>query len=100
MATFAVRMIHGPNWDPARGVRKQDDWDAHAEFMDGLVDRGLILVGGPIGGGALHLVEATDEATIRAQLREDPWARSGQLEVGSIEPWPIWLDGRGVTSRV
>jgi hypothetical protein len=31
----------GPSWDPSRERRAQDGWDAHAEFMDELVDEGL-----------------------------------------------------------
>jgi hypothetical protein len=32
-------------------MREQDDWDAHAGFMDGLVDDGFVLLGGPVGDG-------------------------------------------------
>jgi uncharacterized protein YciI len=96
MATFAVRMVHGPAWDARREIREQDDWDSHAAFMDRLVDDGFLIVGGPVGHdhGALHLVESADEQDVRARLAEDPWARSGILCVGSVEPWLIWLDGR------
>lgn len=38
---------------------------------------------------------AAGEDEIRARLAEDPWAAAGLLEVGSIEPWALWLDGRG-----
>ena len=95
MPTFAVRMTYGPNWDPARGIREQRDWDAHAGFMDGLVDTGFVIIGGPIGeDGALLLVRAHDEAEIHARMRDDPWHRSQLLTVGVVEPWRIWLDGR------
>jgi uncharacterized protein YciI len=64
--------------------------------MDALADDGFVLVGGPVGydEGALHLVEAADEQDVRELLGKDPWARSGVLRVGSVDPWPIWLDGR------
>jgi hypothetical protein len=51
MANFAVRLVHGPGWDPARQIRDQDGWDEHAAFMDGLVDDGFIILGGPVGDG-------------------------------------------------
>ena len=38
MANFAVRLVHGPCWDPSRPIREQDGWDEHATFMDELVD--------------------------------------------------------------
>jgi hypothetical protein len=54
MATFAVRLVHGPGWDPSRQIRDQDGWDEHAAFMDGLVDDGFIILGGPAGDGSRH----------------------------------------------
>ena len=96
MAFFAVTMETGPSWDPSRGRREQDAWDDHAAFMDGLVDDGLIILGGPLGDGArtLHVVEAADEQEIRTRMAEDPWASMDLLRIGSIEPWQLWLDGR------
>ncbi len=96
MATFAVRLVHGPGWDPARPIRSQDAWDEHAAFMDGLVDDGFVVLGGPVGDGeqTLHVVVAADENQVRARLAEDPWAQARLLQIGSIEAWALWLDGR------
>ena len=38
----------GPQWDASRPLEEQSDWDAHAAFMDGLVDEGFIVLGGPL----------------------------------------------------
>ncbi len=64
--------------------------------MDGLVDDGFIILGGPIGDGeqTLHAVEAAGEHEIGARLAEDPWASAGLLRIATIEPWALWLDGR------
>jgi uncharacterized protein YciI len=96
MAFFALTMIHGPNWDSSRQIREQQAWDQHAAFMDGLVDDGFIILGGPLGDGerVLHVVEATGEHAIKERLGEDPWAAMGLLQIAAIEPWTIWLDGR------
>jgi uncharacterized protein YciI len=97
MATFAVTMVHGPQWDRSRPIREQDGWDEHAAFMDGLVDDGLIILGGPLGDGqqgALLLAEAAGEREIAARLGEDPWAAMGLLHAGTVQPWALWLDGR------
>jgi uncharacterized protein YciI len=96
MATFALTLVHGPGWDRSRPIREQDGWDEHAAFMDELVADGLLIVGGPLGSGdrTLHLIEAADEATIRARLAQDPWAVAALLRVGSVEPWALWLDAR------
>jgi uncharacterized protein YciI len=96
MANFAVRLVHGPSWDRSREIRDQDGWDEHATFMDGLVDDGFIILGGPVGDGeqTLHVVEAADESDVRARLAADPWSSAGLLEVGAIERWALWLDSR------
>lgn len=101
MANFAVTLIRGPGWDESLGIREQQAWTAHAAFMDGLVKDGFILVGGPVGDRrqTLHVVEAADESEIRRHLAEDPWAHTGLLEIGSIQPWALWLDFRTATSR-
>jgi uncharacterized protein YciI len=90
-----VRLERGGPWDWSRGLREQDGWDEHAIFMDGLVDEGFILLGGPLDGEreTLHIVEAESEATIRGRLAEDPWAANGMLRPVSIERWTILLDG-------
>jgi uncharacterized protein len=96
MANFAVRLVHGLGWDPLRPIRAQDDWDAHAAFMDGLVDDGFVILGGPVGDGeqTLHVVEAADENDVRTRFARDPWASAGLLRIGTLEPWALWLDSR------
>ena len=96
MANFAVRLVHGPGWDPSQPIRDQDGWDEHAAFMDGLAGDGFVILGGPVGDGeqALHVVEAADENDIRARLARDPWASAGLLQIATIEPWALWLDSR------
>jgi len=96
MSNFAVRLVHGPGWDPSRQIRDQDGWAGHAAFMDGLAADGFIILGGPVGDGdqTLHAVEAADENEIRARLAADPWAAARLLRIGTIEPWALWLDSR------
>ena len=96
VANFAVRLVHGPGWDPSRPIRDQEGWDEHAAFMDGLVEGGFIILGGPVGDveQTLHAVEAADENEIRTRLDWDPWAAAGLLQVGTIEHWALWLDSR------
>jgi uncharacterized protein YciI len=96
MANFVARLVHGPGWDPSRRIRDQDGWDEHAAFMDGLVNDGFIILGGPVGDGeqTLHVVQAADEDQVRARLARDPWASAGLLRIGTIERWALWLDSR------
>src|SRR5262245_47578777 len=95
-AMFLVT-IHrsGPEWDAAKPMEEQSDWDAHAGFMDALAEEGFIVLGGPLADEVrvIHAIEAESEAAIRARLAEDPWSGS-HLVIESIEPWTIRLDGR------
>jgi uncharacterized protein YciI len=85
----------GPEWDPSRPMEDQSDWDAHASFMDGLVDEGFVVLGGPLADEhrVVHVVEAESEDAVRATLARDPWSET-HLRVESIDPWTIRLDGR------
>ncbi len=63
--------------------------------MDGLVDDGFIVLGGPLADEVrtAHAIEAASEDAVRATLASDPWSGT-HLEVDSIEPWTIRLDAR------
>jgi uncharacterized protein YciI len=92
---FLVERGKGPLWNRSRGRREQDGWDEHAAFMDALVDEGFIVLGGPIGEGdegdnTLLVIDADNEAAVRARLREDPWPEE-MLTIESIRPWTVWL---------
>jgi len=95
MARFVVRLQRGGPWDWSRDLRRQDAWDEHASFMDGLVDDGFMLLGGPLEGEreTLHIVEAESEEAVRRRFAEDPWAANGMLRPVRIERWTILLDG-------
>jgi hypothetical protein len=93
---FAVRLERGGPWDWSRDLRQQDGFDEHARFMDGLVDDGFIIVGGPLEGEReiLHLIEAPSKDAVRERLAQDNWQQNGMLTISSIDSWTILLDGR------
>jgi uncharacterized protein YciI len=96
MAMFHVVLERsGPEWDPSRPLEEQSGWTEHAAFMDGLVDSGLIVLGGPLADErrVVHAVEAESEHAVRTMLARDPWSGT-HLEVATIDPWTIRLDGR------
>ncbi len=95
MANFAVRLAHGQSRDTSRPNRDQRGWAGHAAFMDGLVNDGFVVLGGPVGDGeTLLAAEAAGEDEVRSPLAADPWAVAGLLRVDTIEPWALWLDSR------
>lgn len=93
---YAVRTERGGPWDWSRGLREQDGWDEHAQFMNALLDEGCVVLGGPLEGDreALLVLDAPSEQEIRARLAQDPWAQNGMLTVKSVERWTILLDSR------
>jgi uncharacterized protein YciI len=96
VATFLVVLRRsGPQWDASRPLEDQPDWPAHASFMDGLVDAGFVVLGGPLADEqrVAHVVEAESQAAVRATLAQDPWSET-HLRVDTIDPWTIRLDGR------
>ena len=97
MAMFLVVVRRtGPQWDASRPLEEQSGWSAHAAFMDGLVDEGVIVLGGPLADEqrVVHVVEAGSEGAVRATFARDPWSET-HLLVDTIDPWTIRLDGRG-----
>jgi uncharacterized protein YciI len=97
--------MKGPRWDSGAGPRGQKLWTEHASFADGLVARGVIVLGGPVQDPdervvALIAVEATDEAAVNSSFAEDPWITAGILELKEVRGWTVWLDGLGYRDRL
>lgn len=81
----------GPEWDRSQPMEGQSGWPEHAVFMDELVERGFIVLGGPVTDYlVVHAVDADSADEIRATLARDPWSES-HLVIESIEPWTIRL---------
>ena len=63
------RMFHvvltrsGPEYDVSKPLEEQSRWRDHADFMDGLVDEGFIVLGGPLADEYrnVHVVNAESE---------------------------------------
>jgi uncharacterized protein YciI len=85
----------GPEFDRSRPLEEQSGWAEHAAFMDGLVDDGFLVLGGPLAdeGRVAHAVEADSSQAVRETLARDPWSGT-HLQVDTIEPWTIRLDAR------
>jgi uncharacterized protein YciI len=84
----------GPQFDPALPLEQQSGWAGHAAYMNSLVQKGHIVLGGPLPNGRVaHAMEAQSEKELRALWARDPWFES-HLILESVEPWEIRLDGR------
>jgi hypothetical protein len=91
---YVVLRRSGPEWDRSRPMEEQSGWPAHASFMDGLVDVGFVVLGGPLADElrVVLAVEAESEDAVRATLARDPWSGT-HLLIDAIDPWTIRLDG-------
>jgi uncharacterized protein YciI len=76
-------------------LRGQAGFEDHARFVDGLVDCGFIVLGGPLQGEreVLIIVSAPSEDAVRQRFADDPWIRSGMLTITTVQRWTILLDG-------
>jgi hypothetical protein len=92
---YVVLRRSGPRWDPARSLEDQEGWDEHAAFMDGLVDAGFVVLGGPLADGhrVILAIDAAGEDEVRDTLARDPWSGT-HLVVDTVDAWTIRLDGR------
>ena len=96
MPYFAVTVEHDLNWDSSRGMREQDEWDAHASSWTLSWTRASSCSADPwatASGSDGGLADS--EQAVEARLAEDPWRPMGLLRTATIEPWEILLDGRG-----
>jgi hypothetical protein len=99
---YVVTETRGPAWEDGFARRDQPGWDAHAAYMDALVDEGFILAGGPLGDpdtdDVLLVVRAAGEDAVHERLAADPWVGS-VLSVASVRPWSVWLGAVGRVER-
>jgi uncharacterized protein YciI len=88
-----VRFRAGPTWTSG-SVKEQPEWDAHAEFVDGLVERGTFVMGGPFSdnSGTMILLEGIDVDEAARILEEDPFMQNGVFELEEIREWTVFVD--------
>jgi uncharacterized protein YciI len=93
MSLFAVIRTWGPAWQPSLPLEAQEEWDAHAAFMDALEREGFILLGGPLEGtpNVLLVVRAETPEEILSRLKDDPWTIRDLLRLSRIDPWTLRL---------
>jgi uncharacterized protein YciI len=80
----------GPEWNDEFSFREQPGIGAHVGYMAGLLERGLIVMGGPYlddsGGMMVSRASSLEEAERLAH--EDPGVQSGLLTV-EVKAWYV-----------
>ena len=92
----------GPTWTSG-GVREQPGWDAHAEFIDALIEDGTFVMGGPFAdnSGSMSLLEGVTVDEARKIIAKDPFVENGVFVLDDLREWDVFVDeltGRGAKS--
>ena len=90
---LVVRFRAGPTWTSG-SVREQPGWDEHVDFVDALVERGTMVMGGPFSdnSGSQSLLEGIGADEARRILEDDPFMKNGVFELDEIREWTIFVD--------
>jgi hypothetical protein len=70
---FLVYQEHGGPWDWSKGLREQSLLAEHAQFVDNLVEKSVVLLGGPLD--EKHVLLIVDAATADEARTHFPSAR-------------------------
>ena len=88
-----ARFSAGPAW--ASGPpEEQPGWDEHAAFVDDLVARGTMVMGGPFAdySGSLILLEGVGEDEARELVARDPFVANGVFVLEEVRAWNVYVD--------
>ena len=93
MKLFVVIRTLGEAWQPTLPLEGQQDWDAHAAFMNVLKKDDFVVLGGPLDGtpDVLLVVRANTPNEITERLEADPWTSLNLLKIRRIAPWTLRL---------
>jgi uncharacterized protein YciI len=88
-----VRWRAGPAWTSGP-PEEQDGWEEHAAFVDGLVERGTFVMGGPLAdwSGSLVLLEGVTAEEARELVLQDPFVEKGVFELEDVSAWNVYVD--------
>jgi len=88
-----VRFRAGPTWASGR-PDDQPGWDDHAAFVDELVARGTMVMGGPLAdhSGSLSVLENVGEDEARELVARDPFIVNGVFVLDDVRAWNVYVD--------
>ena len=93
MPLFAVIRTRDAAWLNDESLEGQQHWQEHANFMDGLVAEGSVILGGPLEGTPdfLLVMQGQSAQALRHRLNDDPWTNLQLLRISSIARWALRL---------
>jgi uncharacterized protein YciI len=83
----------GPAWGSGP-PEDQPGWDAHADWVDALIDAGTFVMGGPLSdySGSVSLLEGLTAAEARELIATDPFVLNGVFGIDSVRDWTVYVD--------
>jgi uncharacterized protein len=93
MQYSAVTREHGSAWNESLPMSEQTQFTQHSDYISTLLDKGFVVLGGPIGDGKriLLIYNTEDEKVVEKWLADDPWTPIDVLKTIRIELWEILL---------
>ncbi len=88
-----VRFRAGPTWTGG-APEAQPGWDEHAAFVDELVARGTMVMGGPFAdsSGSVIVLENVGEDEARELVAGDPFLENGVFALDDVRAWNVYVD--------
>ena len=88
-----VRFRAGPIWTGGP-PEEQPGWDEHAAFIDDLVARGTMVMGGPFAdhSGSLIVLENVGQQEARDLIADDPFVANGVFVLEDVRAWNVYVD--------
>jgi uncharacterized protein YciI len=88
-----VEFRAGPMWTSGP-PEEQSGWDDHAAFIDELVARGTMVMGGPFAdySGSLIVLENVGEHEARELVSRDPFIVNGVFVLEDVRAWNVYVD--------
>jgi uncharacterized protein YciI len=95
ISRVVLRIGPGPAWTSGL-PEEQPGWDAHAEFIDELIERGVFVMGGPYAGrlGSMSIWEGMTADEVRDVMQHDPFVLNGVFEIEDVADWVVYVDTR------
>jgi uncharacterized protein YciI len=93
MKIFTVIRRRGAAWQSSVPLEGQQEWAAHARFMNDLAAKGAVVLGGPLEGtpDVLLVMRAGSAEEAAEHLHDDPWTALNLLVIKKITPWTLRL---------
>ena len=88
-----IRFAAGPTWTSG-APEDQTDWDAHVRFVDDLIERGIMVMGGPFSdnSGSTVVYEGVSAVEARRLVEPDPFLHNGVFVLEDVRDWTIYVD--------